>query len=114
MRDPSLTHPSKRKSGMFWGPRLFARDDDAGRIVSYNNSPVGSARLSSLPHNESRRMRIRDHSREKRGAHDCASGEVGGGAKRSSGNHRNRRSVERWNGRDIAAARGPGTETAGA
>src|ERR1700730_8834149 len=41
------------------------------------------------PHNESRRIRIRDHSREKRGAHDCAGGKVRGGARRSSGKHCN-------------------------
>jgi hypothetical protein len=38
-RDPSLTHPSTRKSGVSWGPRLFPRDDDPDRIVVFSKRP---------------------------------------------------------------------------
>ena len=68
---------------------IAARDDEDGRTSVIITRPTGPRDLHHPPHNVSRRLRIRDHSREKRGAHDCASGEVGGGAKRSSGNHCN-------------------------
>ena|ERR1700747_501228 len=56
-RDSSLTHPSTRKSGVSWGPRLFARDDDPDRILVFFAGGIDLKERSSAKAAEAPRAR---------------------------------------------------------
>src|SRR5205807_4488995 len=87
-------------------------------FVSWLRTPVViitrqlSLRTLTFPPKESRRMRIRDHTREKRGAHERGSGHLRRGTTRNSRGCGCKRSIERRHRRDIAAAGGRAAETA--